>query len=184
MTALFTFGHGTAAADEIVALLRGASIEALVDIRTAPGSTRHPHVGRAELEQWLPAAGIDYRWERPLGGFRKPVPDSPDRVWRNDSFRGYAGWMRTDDFVAAIDGVLAEAATRPTTVMCSESLWWRCHRRLVADFAVAARGMDVVHLAHDRRLSRHTPTEGVRRRDDGLLVYDAGEVPLPDCAQW
>lgn len=171
---LFTFGHGTASADEMVGVLRGAGIEVLVDIRTAPGSRRHPHVGRAEMERWLPEAGITYRWEPRLGGFRKAAPDSPDAVWRNDSFRGYAGWMRTTEFVAAIDEVLAAATVRPTTVMCSESLWWRCHRRLVADFAVVARSEPVAHLGHDGHLTPHPPTEGVRLRDDGLLVYDGG----------
>jgi len=173
-----TFGHGTASADVITSLLHGARVAAVVDVRTAPGSRRHPHVARAELERWLPESGVEYRWEPRLGGFRKVTADSPDIAWRNDSFRGYAGWMRSPDFVAALDGVLAEAAERRTTVMCSETLWWRCHRRLLADFAVVARGVIVSHLGHDGGVSAHEPTPGVRLRDDGLLVYDAGQEPL------
>ena len=175
---LVTFGHGTAPQDHLLALLRGAGVASLVDIRTAPGSRRHPHASRDALAAWLPEAGIAYRWEPRLGGFRKPSPDSPDQVWRNESFRGYAGWMRTPDFVAAVDGVLADSADVPTAVMCSESLWWRCHRRLVADFAAVARQVPVVHLLHDGRIEPHPPTDGVRRRDDGLLVYDAGQASL------
>jgi hypothetical protein len=181
---LVTFGHGTATEEEMLALLTGAGVTSLVDVRTAPGSRRHPHVARERLAGWLPAGGVAYRWEPRLGGFRKAPPDSPDHVWRNDSFRGYASWMRSPDFVAAADELLAGSAEATTAIMCSESLWWRCHRRLVADFAVVARDVPVVHLLHDGRIDSHRPTEGVRRREDGLLVYDGGqpalEAPLTD----
>jgi uncharacterized protein (DUF488 family) len=175
---LLTYGHGTDSSERTVATLLAADVSSLVDIRTAPGSRRHPQFARAALEEWLPAAGITYRWEKRLGGFRRPSPDNPDVVWREDMFRGYAEHMRSADFLSAIDAVLAEAESQPVTVMCSESLWWRCHRRLVADFAVVARGVDVRHLMHDGRLEEHRPTPGVRLRDDGLLVYDAGQAPL------
>ena len=74
-----------------------------MDIRTAPGSRRNPQFARAALEEWLPAAGIAYRWEKRLGGFRRPSPDNPDVVWREDMFRGYAEHMRSPDFLAAIE---------------------------------------------------------------------------------
>lgn len=169
---LLTFGHGTASQDDIVALLRSAGVRALVDVRTAPGSRRHPHVARAELERWLPEAGIDYRWEQRLGGFRKVPADSPDVAWRNDAFRGYAAYTRDPRFRAAIDALLEVAATTRTTVMCSESLWWRCHRRLIADFVSLGRGVAVRHLMHDGRSVPHRLSAGVRLREDGLLVYD------------
>ena len=175
---LLTFGHGTATAERMTELLCGAGVAALIDVRIAPGSRRHPHVARAELERWLPEAGISYRWDQRLGGFRKASPDSPDTVWREDMFRGYAAHMRTDGFQAAMDEVLAQADIDRTVVMCAESLWWRCHRRLIADFAVAARGVPVRHLLHDGRLEEHRLSPGLRRRDDGLLVYDAGQPPL------
>jgi uncharacterized protein (DUF488 family) len=176
---LLTYGHGTDSSERTVATLLGAGVSSLVDIRTAPGSRRNPQFARAALEEWLPAAGIAYRWEKRLGGFRRPSPDNPDVVWREDMFRGYAEHMRSADFLSAIDAVLGEAEIRQyVTVMCSESLWWRCHRRLVADFAVVARGVDVRHLMHDGRLEDHRPTPGVRLRDDGLLVYDAGQTQL------
>ena len=175
---LLTFGHGTATAERMTELLHGAGVAALVDVRTAPGSRRHPHVARAELERWLPEAGICYRWDKRLGGFRKAAPDSPDTAWREDMFRGFAAHMRTGDFRAAMDEVLAQAGTDRTVVMCAESLWWRCHRRLLADFAVAARGEPVRHLLHDGRIEEHRLSPGLRRRDDGLLVYDAGQASL------
>jgi uncharacterized protein (DUF488 family) len=180
---LLTYGHGTESSERTVGLLSGAGIGSVVDIRIAPGSRRHPQFSRVELEQWLPEAGIAYRWEKRLGGFRKPGPENPDVVWREEMFRGYAEYMRSEEFLEAADAVLAaarltDAETRRVAVMCSESLWWRCHRRLLADFASAARGMEVRHLMHDGRLQDHVASPGLRRRDDGLLVYDGGQSRL------
>jgi uncharacterized protein (DUF488 family) len=175
---LVTFGHGTASDDQIAQLLRGAAVAGVVDIRIAPGSRRNPHVARSELERWLPTRGIGYRWEKRLGGRRRAAPDSPDTAWREEAFRGYAGHMRTAGFLAAIDELLDQAARQRTTVMCSESLWWRCHRRLVADFVSVVHQVPVRHLMHDGRLIAHQPTPGLRLRGDGLLVYDAGQPPL------
>ncbi|MFE9773283.1 DUF488 family protein [Streptomyces sp. NPDC005931] len=176
---LFTFGHGTADRGTLAVLLRDAGIAAVVDIRTAPGSRRHPDMARQRLARWLPEAGIAYRWERDLGGFRTAPPDSPDTVWRNASFRGYAAHTRSPGFVSAMDALLRQAARERTAVMCAETVWWRCHRRLVADFAVLSRGTPVRHLMHDGRTMPHTPTPGARLRPDGLLVYDGTETRLP-----
>ncbi|MEU0068056.1 DUF488 domain-containing protein [Streptomyces sp. NPDC006332] len=169
---LFTFGHSTAPPQDIIALLESAGVATVVDVRTAPGSRRDPALSRERLLQWMPEHGIAYRWEPALGGFRTPPPDSPDIVWRNASFRGYAAHTRTPQFTAAMDELLRQATTTPTAVMCSEAVWWRCHRRLIADFAVLARRVPTRHLMHDRRLTDHVPTAGVRLREDGLLVYD------------
>jgi uncharacterized protein (DUF488 family) len=173
---MLTFGHGTASADAIAGLLHGAGVELVVDVRTAPGSRRNPHVSRAELERWLPEHGIGYRWDQRLGGFRRPPPDSPDVIWRHEMFRGYAAHMRTPEFAAAVGDLLR--ADRDQTVMCSESVWWRCHRRLIADFLVLVGDVPVHHLMHDGRVVPHQPTPGARLRDDGLLVYDGGQEPL------
>jgi uncharacterized protein (DUF488 family) len=175
---LFTYGHGTDSADRTVTTLTSAGIASLVDIRIAPGSRRNPQFARAAMQEWVPEAGIDYRWEQRLGGFRKPGPDNPDTAWHEDMFRGYAEHMRSAGFLAAIGAVLAEAESRQVAVMCSESLWWRCHRRLLADFVSVARGVDVRHLMHDGRVEAHRPSPGLRLSDDGLLIYDAGQVPL------
>ncbi|HZG05898.1 MAG TPA: DUF488 domain-containing protein [Streptomyces sp.] len=170
--ALVTFGHGTAGRERLAGLLTEAGIALVVDVRTAPGSRRDPDVARDRLAQWLPEHGIGYRWEKRLGGFRRPPPDSPDTVWRNASFRGYAAHTRDASFRAALDALLLDAARTATAVMCSETVWWRCHRRLIADAAVVIRGVPVLHLMHDGRLTPHTPTPGVRLREDGLMVYD------------
>ena len=175
---LITFGHGTASAGRIAELLCSAEVTALVDVRIAPGSRRSPHVARAELERWLPGHGITYSWEKRLGGFRRPAPGSPDVAWREDAFRGYAGHMRRPDFLAAIDEVLAQAAARRVAVMCSESAWQHCHRRLIADFAEIARGAEVRHLLHDGQLAAHQRSPGARLREDGLVVYDWGRQQL------
>jgi uncharacterized protein (DUF488 family) len=175
---LLTYGHGTESAERTVATLAGACVVSLVDIRTAPGSRRNPQFARVAMEEWLPGAGIAYRWEKRMGGFRRPSAGNPDVAWREDMFRGYAEHMRSADFREAIDAVLAEAESRQVVVMCSESLWWRCHRRLVADFAAAARGTDVRHLMHDGRTEPHRLSPGLRLRADGLLVYDAGQPTL------
>lgn len=175
---LVTFGHGTATANEIVRLLTGADIAEIVDIRTAPGSRRNPHVARSELERWLPQHGFSYRWDKRLGGFRKVPPDSPDVVWRNDAFRAYAGYTRDPRFLEAIDELLVSVRQWRVAVMCSESVWWRCHRRIVADFVRVARGVPVRHLMHGGRLQEHPVTDGVRLRDDRLLIYDGGQHPL------
>jgi uncharacterized protein (DUF488 family) len=176
MRAVRTFGHGTASQEEIAGLLRNAGVELVVDVRTAPGSRRNPHVARSSLEGWLPSYGITYRWDKRLGGFRRPSPDSPDVFWRQEMFRGYAEHMRGPEFTAAIDELLTFSGEQ--AVMCSESVWWRCHRRMIADFLVLVRKITVDHLMHDGRLVRHDPTPGARLRDDGLIVYDAGQEPL------
>jgi len=175
---LLTYGHGTDSAERTVAILAGAGVDSLVDIRTVPGSRRNPQFARAAMEEWLPEAGIAYRWEKRLGGFRRPGAGNPDVAWREDMFRGYAEYMRSADFGAAIDAVLAEAESRQVIVMCSESLWWRCHRRLLADFVSVARKVEVRHLMHDGHVEAHRPSPGLRLRGDGLLVYDLGQTEL------
>jgi uncharacterized protein (DUF488 family) len=176
LTRLLSFGHGTATVEELVALLQRAGVERLVDVRTAPGSRRQPHVRREAMAGWLGEAGIAYRWEPRLGGFRKPAPQSVNHALRHPAFRGYADHMRTPPFWAALDRLLAEAAAAPVAAICSEALWWRCHRRLLADAAVLVRRAEVLHLDHRGRLEPHRPTEGVRR-DGELLAYDLGATP-------
>jgi uncharacterized protein (DUF488 family) len=175
-TELLTFGHGRGTQEEVLTLLHGHEVRRVVDVRTAPGSRAHPHVARAALEQWLPEAGIAYRWEPRLGGFRTPAPDSPDTYWQNPAFRGYAGHLRTPQAQAALRKVLDEAADDCTTVMCSESVWWRCHRRLIADDAVLIAGVRVLHLMHDGRLEPHQPSPGARV-EGNVLVYDRSPAP-------
>ncbi len=171
---LFTVGHGTENQDRLAALLVAAKIVAVVDVRSAPGSRRHPQFARQELEIWLPEAGISYRWDPDLGGFRRPSPSSPNLALRHPSFRGYADYMMTEPFAVALRRVLDDAAQKATTVMCAETLWWRCHRRLIADAAALLLGAEVSHLDHAGHREPHRLTEGVRPDPEtGLLVYDA-----------
>lgn len=174
LTTLFTVGHGTSSADELVALLRGAGVELLMDVRRFPGSRKHPEMGRDALQQWLPDAGIDYRWEEDLGGRRRlPAGQAGlDPWWTVEAFRAYAAYTRTPEFSAAFARLLAAAEERTTAVMCSESVWWRCHRRLISDVAVLAYGVDVTHLLPGGKASAHRVAEGARL-EDGKLYWDA-----------
>ncbi|WP_409429602.1 DUF488 family protein [Mycobacterium sp. SMC-11] len=153
------------------ALLTGAGMQSLVDVRSAPGSRHNPDTAREEMQHWLPAAGIGYRWEPRLGGWRRVKGPSPDIGLRNDSFRSYAGYMRSEDFQAGIDELLAEAAGQQVAVMCAETVWWRCHRKLIADYLTLARGTEVRHLMHDGKLRDHRPTVEARLAGD-VLIYD------------
>jgi uncharacterized protein (DUF488 family) len=144
----------------------------LVDVRRYPGSRARPHVGRDALAHWLPAEGIDYRWEERLGGRRRLIDESADPWWQVAAFRAYAHHMRSAEFLAAMNELLSHVASATTVVMCSESLWWRCHRRLIADFATLACGTQVRHLNHEGRLTDHPVAAGARLSSDGLLFYD------------
>jgi uncharacterized protein (DUF488 family) len=127
MPDLITVGHGTASKAELIKLLCDAGVTRLVDVRRYPGSRAHPHVTREALAQWLPAEGVDYRWEERLGGRRRLPATSADPWWQVAAFRAYAHHMRSADFLQAIDELLTQPGST-TSVMCSESLWWRCHR--------------------------------------------------------
>jgi len=155
-------GHGPQDRLALGARLTAAGIEELVDVRRFPGSRNNPDVSRESLETWLPDAGIAYRWEERLGGRRQLPKGEPveDGWWTVTQFAAYAAHTRTPQFTDALDRVLADSVTRTVAVMCSESVWWRCHRRLIADVAVLARGVAVSHLMPDGRLTPHRPAEG------------------------
>ncbi len=173
-----TFGHGTLLAEDFISLLDGAHIERVVDVRSFPGSRKNPQFGRQAMEQWVAADGFGYVWMPELGGRRRPVEGSRHTALRHVSFRAYGDYMETSTFQAGIDDLLELAEKQSTTVMCSESLWWRCHRRLIADYLELVRHVHVEHLMHDGRLTAHHITEGVRLHG-GALLYDVGvTVPL------
>jgi uncharacterized protein (DUF488 family) len=175
-TTFYTVGHGTLAADAFESLLDGARISRVIDVRSFPGSRHNPQFGREEMERWLPEGGIDYVWIRELGGRRRSAGSSRHIALRNDAFRAYADYMYTPSFRAGIDELLTLVSRDPAAIMCSESVWWRCHRRLIADYLVLVRGISVVHLMHDGRRVTHVPTAGVRVAGDDL-VYDIGATP-------
>lgn len=170
---LLTFGHGTADEVALAALIRGARIESVIDVRSVPKSRAHAHVWAERMSEWVPdLAGATYEWRSELGGFRKTTPQSTNVALRHPSFRGYADYMQTRAFVEALDALLASAAQRRTAIMCSESLWWRCHRRLIADAATLLRGCCVAHLMHSGALEPHKVTPEARVAGADLLQYD------------
>lgn len=173
---LLTVGHGADSAARLCDRLLGAGVAQVVDIRRYPGSRAHPHLSRDALADWLPEAGIGYRWEERLGGRRRlaAAGDSVDTWWQVKAFRAYAAHTRTAEAVAALADLLADAGRTRVSVMCSESVWWRCHRRLVADVAVVARGWDVRHVMPDGSQAEHHPAAGARVRGDGAVVWDGG----------
>lgn len=171
-----TVGHGTLEADAFTELVRGAGLEVVVDVRRYPGSRRLPQFGSDAMQAWLAAGDVDYRWLEALGGRRTAAPDSPNIGLRNPQFRGYADHMASGEFAEGVAQLVAVAAERPATVMCAESVFWRCHRRLLADHLVLVEHIRVEHLFHDGRLNEHAPTPEARR-DGDHVVYDVGVQP-------
>jgi uncharacterized protein (DUF488 family) len=170
-TTVHTFGHGTLPSEEFIDVLSRAHVARVVDIRSFPGSRHNPQFGREEMERWLPHGGIDYLWMKDLGGRRRPLSGSRHVALRHDSFRAYADHMETPAFLTGVDELITVCRDQPVAVMCSESVWWRCHRRLLADHLVAIRHLEVLHLMHDGRVTAHPLTSGVRV-DGSTLVYD------------
>lgn len=167
-----TIGHGTQSAEEFVGLLERSGVRVLVDVRAFPRSRHNPQFDREALRETLERAGIEYRWVEALGGRRRTTAGSPNVALRHPSFRAYADHMRTRPFWDALDEVLGDDGGAHAAVMCSESVWWRCHRRLIADAAMLVEGATVEHIMPGGKLVAHRPTEGVRR-DGDRLVYDA-----------
>ena len=167
---VYSIGHGTASAEAFTRTLADAGVRTLADIRSAPGSQRNPQFGQHALRDTLAAAGIEYVHLPGLGGRRAPRPDSPHGGLRVAAFRGYADHMASDEFQAAYGrlGELARAA--PTAFMCAETLWWKCHRRLLADRMIADR-WSVVQLRVGGAPEPHRLTDAARV-EQGRLSYD------------
>ena len=142
---VYTIGHSTRSAEEFLELLADPGVELVADVRAYPSSRRHPQFNRGALAAWLGTAGIGYRHMPGLGGRRAPVPGSPNGGWQERAFQGYADHMRSDEFRRALTALETEAQEHPTVIMCAEAVWWRCHRRLIADALVVA-GWRVEHL--------------------------------------
>ena len=170
--ALFTIGHSTHRLDRFLALLTQHGVEALADIRRFPGSKKFPQFNQASLAAALPESGIEYQWIEALGGRRskKATDASKNLGLRNESFRNYADYMFTEDFREGVKQLLAIAEERRTAFMCSESVFWRCHRRLVSDFLLV-NGTAVEHIMPSGELRPHRLTQGAR--------YEAGELTYP-----
>jgi uncharacterized protein (DUF488 family) len=170
---LLTVGHSTHALADFLALLRGAGVQLVADVRRAPGSRRHPHFAASALAASLAQAGVGYEHLPDLGGRRSPAADSINDGWQVAAFRGYADHLRTSEFAAGRERLAALAAERRTAIMCAEALPWRCHRRLIADVFVLD-GWRVLDLLSSGRLEPHMPPPFASRAEDGLPVYRAG----------
>ena len=170
MATVYTIGHSTRAIEELVAPLQAHSIKTLVDIRAFPMSRRLPHFNRENLEKSLAEAGIRYVWMKELGGMRKKsLNDSPNIALRNASFRNYADYMLTQEFHNGIDKLLRLAEEEPTTIMCAERVYFRCHRMLVADY-LKAHGNEVLHIDNEKPARPHRVTPEAQLVD-GKLIY-------------
>lgn len=182
---LLTFGHGTAGPEELLRLLVSGGVRHVVDVRRFPASRRHPHVHQDVLAEHLATVGTSYRWEPRFGG-RRSLPKGvvpTDSWWQVKAFAAYAAHTRTPEFVDAVaelvsevDRVEAQDPRGRVAVMCSEALWWRCHRRLIADVAVLTQKCRVLHLMHDGRLSPHPSAVGARVVE-AAVVWDVADRP-------
>jgi uncharacterized protein (DUF488 family) len=171
---IYTVGHSTRSQAELLEVI--ADIAVLVDVRSFPGSRRHPQFNREALARWLRAAGIEYLHLPELGGRRRPQPDSPNGAWRERGFRAYADHLASPEFARGIERLEVLARQKPTAVMCAEALWWRCHRRLIADWLVA-HGWEVRHLGSGAP-TKHELPEFARREADGRLTYPPRQTAL------
>lgn len=173
---IWSVGHGARPLAEVLAVLSEAAIATLADVRSAPGSRRHPQFGARALEASLADVGIRYVHLPELGGRREPRPDSPHRALRVAAFRGYADHMSTAEFARGYERLTSFARESRTAFMCAETLWWRCHRRLIAD-RLTADGWTVTHLLAPGKSEVHTLWDAARTLD-GHIVYDVGTLPL------
>lgn len=172
---VFTVGHGARSIEDFLAVLLDAEIRLLADVRRYPGSRRHPHFGRTALDEALAPKGIAYEWwGESMGGRREPDEQSEARhgAWEIEAFRAYASHMDRPEFREALERLMQSSKEQKVAIMCSETLWWRCHRRLISD-AVVARGGSVVHIGMGKP-QPHRMTDFARVDENGLLAYDGG----------
>jgi uncharacterized protein (DUF488 family) len=175
MLTVLTIGHSTHPFEEFAAMLGAHGIERLVDVRTIPKSRRHPQYNTEFLAAELPARSIDYVHMKSLGGLRKPAKNSRNTGWRNESFRGYADYMATEEFQQGMNRLIDLAREKRTAMMCAEGVPWRCHRSLIGD-ALLVRGVHVEDImsATSSRDHQLTPFAQVRASQ---IVYAEPEAP-------
>jgi len=168
---IFTIGHSTHPIERFLALLAEHRIALVADVRSFPSSRRWPQFNQAELTESLGRAGIEYRWIKHLGGRRHSTrTESPHTAWTHPAFRSYADYTETPDFADGLTDLTAAAARLRIAYMCSEGLWWKCHRRIISDF-LTIRGWRVDHVMPDGKLRTHELAP-FARMVDGQIVYD------------
>jgi uncharacterized protein (DUF488 family) len=169
----FTIGHSNRSLAEFIAMLTAAQIGLVADVRTVPKSRANPQFNRDTLPESLQEAGIDYEHMPRLGGLRpksRTVPPETNALWTNDSFHNYADYALSADFHDGLAHLIERGRTGRTAVMCSEAVWWRCHRRIIADHLLAS-GETVFHIMGAGRLEAARLTTGAARGSDGSVVY-------------
>jgi uncharacterized protein (DUF488 family) len=169
MTVL-TIGHSTRKLEDFLALLQGAEVDHLADVRRFPHSPRQPHFNIESLPASLAGIGIGYTHMEALGGRRKAHKDSPHTLWREEGFRGYADYAETPPFRLALNDLLRRAQEKRVAIMCAEALWWQCHRRIIADYLLAA-GIEVNHIL-DGKIEPARLTTGAIIKSGSLLYSD------------
>lgn len=168
--AVWTVGHSVRTIDAFLAVLAAYDIELVADVRRFPGSRRLPQFSAPQLEASLAGADIAYRWIPALGGRRRADPSAPDNAWRHPAFRAYAAYVDSEAFADGLFDLLMDAEGLRTVVMCAEVLWWRCHRRIIAD-VLASLGAPVVHVRDERHAEAHRLAPPARLVG-GRLTYD------------
>src|SRR5450830_2053673 len=156
-TTIFTVGHSTHPIDEFIGILQARGIKKLIDVRTVPKSRHNPQFNADELAASVRASGITYRRMASLGGLRHTTKDSPNGAWRNASFRGYADYMQTEEFDAAVGQLLERGRSSDAAIMCAEAVPWRCHRSLIGD-ALLVRGIRVEDIIGPKARKPHVLT--------------------------
>jgi uncharacterized protein (DUF488 family) len=169
MKEVWTIGHSTRSIEQFISLLESFDIRMVVDVRHFPGSRRYPHFNKDILQQSLSAHKIGYKHLPDLGGRRKPLPDSINTAWRHSAFRGYADHMQTQEFSHALKELESISMHQPTAYMCSEAVWWSCHRSLISD-VLKLKGWMVWHIMDTAKATEHPYTKPARIVD-GKLLY-------------
>ena len=166
---IWTIGHSTRTEEEFLSLLKSFKIVQLIDVRRFPGSRKFPHFNKEHLESVIPENNIRYVHLENLGGRRKIHPDSKNTVWRHPSFQGYADYMETPEFEQAIEVLKKLALERPSAIMCSEAVWWRCHRSMIAD-RLKEENWQVLHILGKNQEQEHPYTKPAKIKN-GKLTY-------------
>lgn len=169
---VFTVGHSARSIDDFISILHGAGIDLVADVRAIPASRTHPQFNLENLRNSLTGAAVDYVHLPELGGRRRRTQPSPNTFWQNDGFRAYADYAWNQEFRAGLEQLERLAAAHSCAVMCAEALWWRCHRRIIADYLLAD-GIAVAHIlsVHSTQPAALTPL--VQRLPDRRLLYEA-----------
>jgi uncharacterized protein (DUF488 family) len=173
---IWTIGHSTLPIEAFVARLEAHGVELVADVRRFPGSRRQPQFETTALAASLATRGVEYRWLPALGGRRRSAPGSSNLGWRHAAFRAYAEHVESEEFAAGLVELLSLAGGLRTAVMCAEVLWWRCHRRLIADVLVSL-GWEVLHIRDERTAEAHRLAPPARLVDGGL-TYETPDATL------